>query len=273
MPELPEVETVRRELAPALKGRIITGCSVLRESYLRGQSSAEFVRSVSGKRIEAVERRGKYLLFRLSEGIILAHLGMTGVFRLVEKGTASGKHTVARFEFERFGLAMDDVRRFGRLRYYGSGAVIPAIERLGAEPLNSEFSADYLADAFVRRRRAIKELLLDQSVIAGLGNIYVSEILYRAGIHPSTGCQVLSRERLEGLVSEIRAVLGEAIECCGTTISDYKRPDMDSGGFQDFLRVYGKAGEECPVCGAEIQRMVSGGRSSFYCPRCQRCDR
>lgn len=270
MPELPEVETIRRELEAAVTNQIIRRCRVFRESYLRGQSAREFESSVSGRKVLSLRRRGKYLLFTLDKGVILAHLGMTGNFKLPEMKALREKHTAAVFEFEEFELVMNDVRRFGRLKFYPAAEKIPEISGLGVEPLESRFSADLLMEALSHRKRSVKEALLDQSIIAGLGNIYASEILFRAGIHPLKPCNSIDMERMERLTAAATAVLNEALHHCGATISDYSRVDGKPGGFQDFLRVYGRKGGECPACGSVIQRVVVSGRSSFFCPGCQK---
>lgn len=270
MPELPEVETICRELRDTIVGSEILRCEIFRAGYLRGESPDEFRKDVSGDIVLSVNRRGKYILWDLGAGTILSHLGMTGKFMLLEDGKEAPKHAVARFDFDDITLLMEDVRRFGRLNFYPRGSPAPEIKSLGPEPLSDDFTAGYLSRIFAGRERAVKDLLIDQRIIAGLGNIYASEILFHARIHPLTSGGSLSLYKLRKIVIITGEILELAIENAGTTISDYKRVDDKSGGFQHFLRVYGKNGDECHRCKSEIQRIIIGGRSSFFCPKCQK---
>ena len=269
MPELPEVETVTLELRESVEGLVLENCEIFRESYLRGQDISEFVKGVTGKRVLTISRRGKYIIWTLDKGMVMSHLGMTGKYMKLQVEEEIPKHTPALFRFAGIRLILNDVRRFGRINYYGEGLVPEQLTRLGIEPLSEDFTAGYLAEAFAGRKRSVKDLLMDQHIIAGLGNIYVSEILFRAGINPLTKGKEVQPVRIEWLVKETGEVLHSAIKHNGTTISDYKRVDAKSGEFQNFLKVYGKNGEPCPNCGTAIEKVVVGGRSSFFCGKCQ----
>ena len=269
MPELPEVETIVCDLRKVITGKTIIRCEILQPSYIRNCSPEELNKAISGAEILAVKRRGKYIICELPNGILLSHLGMTGKFIIAELDNPPPKHTVAVFFFPGFNILLHDVRRFGKLEFYKKGAEIDKLSKLGPEPLGDNFSPQYLAEKFSSRQRAVKELIMDQSIIAGLGNIYASEILFRAKIHPLKPGKELSLKKLALLVQVTKKILSLAIEKAGATISDYKRVDDKNGEFQNLLKVYGRAGEPCLVCASEIERVVKGGRSSFYCPNCQ----
>jgi len=270
MPELPEVETIYRDLEQTIAGQLLKECRILRPDYIRNTDADVFIENIVGQILESLQRRGKYILMNFGSGIILAHLGMTGKFITANGLHPLPKHAVAVFQFDNAIVLMEDIRRFGRLNYYRDKVNIPELESLGVEPLSTKLTVQYLLDKFRNRTRSIKELLLDQGIIAGLGNIYVSEILFRSRIHPLTPGGKLSSRKIDGLVQNTKDVLIEAIKNAGTTISDYRRVDDKSGGFQDFLKVYGKEGDSCPVCSRKIERITFGGRSSFFCPKCQK---
>ena len=270
MPELPEVETVVKELKGSIEKRKIESCAILRDSYLRGGDPGEFIERVTGRTIESISRRGKYILWYVGDGGVMSHLGMTGKYIRVEAGSEYPKHTVAVFGFDGFEMILNDVRRFGRLKYFKNGSLPDEVTKLGPEPFSDDFTAKYLSGKFKNRTRAVKETLLDQTILAGLGNIYVSEILFRAKVHPSKEAGKIGRKKLGDIVQHTRGLLTEAIEHNGTTISDYRRVDEKSGEFQNFLQVYGREGEACRNCGREVEKVVIGGRSSFYCRKCQK---
>ena len=269
MPELPEVETIRRELGPLLVGRTITGVTVGWEGCVDRPSIPAFCEQVVGRRIEAVGRRGKFLVIQLSGGrALLVHLRMTGSLLVSEPGAPWETHA-------RLAFGLDDgremrfvtVRKFARL--YLVEEPDEVVGDLGPEPLEEGFDQEAFCQLFQNRRGRIKPLLLDQRFLAGLGNIYVDEALFRARVHPRRLANSLAREELGRLYHEIRGVLQEAIADRGTSRSDYVRPDGSEGSHQDRLLVSGKAGEPCPRCGTEIERIVVGGRGTFFCPRCQ----
>ncbi len=292
MPELPEVETVRRGLEPFLAGANIKEVTLHREN-LRFSFPAGFATALENRRIETLSRRAKYLLFTLSDGVVwLTHLGMTGAYLIEERlppepsrispGDESGGHVhlSARIEHPDHGplrLSYADPRRFGFMGLYGPGAANPFLDTLGPEPLGNALNGPMLAAVFRGRKGPVKSLLLDQRIIAGLGNIYVCEALHRASILPTRtgGSLVLSdggaSPELVALVVAIRQVLEEALAAGGSTLRDFRASDGKPGYFQHSFAVYGREGEAClkPGCGGRVVRIVQSGRSSFFCPDCQ----
>jgi formamidopyrimidine-DNA glycosylase len=263
MPELPEVETIRRMLEPRLTGQRITQAEFYEPRVLRGDPSQTAAR-LRGQTIRAVRRRGKHLLVEFDSGLLLAvHLGMTGS---LEWGGRRGPHARALFLLDEGRVLYDDPRMFGCIEL--CEGVPERIARLGPEPLEIK-PAEFIARLHARRAM-VKPLLLNQAFLGGLGNIYTDEALFRAGIHPRANAARLSRERARKLYQAIRAVLKAAIASGGTSISDYVDPEGRRGGFQVRLRVYGRAGEPCPRCQAPIQRTVIGQRGTYFCARCQR---
>jgi formamidopyrimidine-DNA glycosylase len=293
MPELPEVETVRRGLAPYLEGAMIDTVTLNRKD-LRVPFPRGFVKSLEGRTILSVGRRAKYLLFRLDSGKTwLGHLGMTGGFRFAdfrfkepsryyEPGEdIKHDHVVIHLTHPARGkltLIYSDARRFGVMDLFERDEDSPYLAGLGPEPLGNQFSAEEMAARFAGKSAPIKAALLDQRVVAGLGNIYVSEALHRAHIRPTTraGKLVLKSgkpsARLELLADGVRTVLTEAIEAGGSTLRDFRGADGGSGYFQHRFAVYDREGEPCPTpgCTGTIRRIVQSGRSSFYCPVCQK---
>lgn len=285
MPELPEVETVRRGLAPALVGRRIARARTKRAD-LRFPFPPRFAARLSGRRVDALERRAKYLLAHLDDGAVwITHLGMTGRWTILGAKRQPGDfyyaeppdpaHTHVVIEIEKGArLEFNDPRRFGYMDLIAGDNLDahPFFKDLGPEPLGNEFNEPYLKRAFAGKKTSVKAALLDQRVIAGLGNIYVVEALHRAGIAPTKEAGRISARRLDRLYHAIRAVLEEAIEAGGSTLSDYAGADGAQGGFQHRFRVYDREGEKCAKqdCGGIIVRAAHGGRSSFWCPRCQR---
>jgi formamidopyrimidine-DNA glycosylase len=269
MPELPEVETIARDLSKTIAGKRLLSAQVFREDYLRGQSVEVFVKSIEKHVVEVILRRGKYLLWIFDDCAMLAHLGMTGKFIKIAESEPLPKHTIAKFDFTEAAIIFHDIRRFGRLKVYNKGETIAELVNLGPEPFSPNFNASQLLKRFASLNRAIKEILLDQSIVAGIGNIYASEILFIAKIHPLKAGKVLSLSELQKIVTATRKILSRAIAQSGTTISNYKRIDDQSGQFQNFLQVYGRQGQPCILCGSEVQRLVQSGRSVFFCPKCQ----
>ncbi len=263
MPELPEVETVARSLAP-LVGRRIVAAEFRCLRILRGGDPDGMAAELAGRRIAGVKRYGKFLLISLSGGgYLTVHLGMTGRLLL---GGAPGKHTHAIFSLDRGVLLYDDSRQFGRIQF---SADFPArIGKLGPEPLEIPF--EEFALALRRRRTRIKALLLNQDFLRGIGNIYADEALFRAGIHPLAMAHRLGRERARRLWDAIGAVLREAIAAGGSSISDYVDAEGRKGFFQVSHRVYQRTGEACVACGTAIRRTLVAQRSSHFCPRCQK---
>lgn len=270
MPELPEVETIKRDLWPRLVGRTITGVTVGWEGCVDRPSVRGFCNQVAGRRIEDVGRRGKFLVLSLSgDRTLLVHLRMTG--SLLIRDPTDPWETHARLAFrldDGKELRFVNVRKFGRIYLVQDPAEV--VGDLGPEPLADDFTVDAFRALFENRRGMIKPRLLDQRFIAGLGNIYVDEALFRARIHPQRTADSLTSEEMGGLYDAIQEVLREAIADQGTSRSDYVRPDGTEGTHQERLRVSGKAGEPCPCCGREIERLVVGGRGTYVCPGCQR---
>jgi len=258
VPELPEVETIARDLAPRLAGRTITAVSVVAGLVVKTP-----IDEAAGQRIVEVRRHGKYLLFQCERGVLTIHLGMTG--KLLVNG-ARTPYTRVIFTLDDGELLYDDIRQFGRLHW--SSAVSERLELLGPEPLS--ITAGELIERMKARRGRVKALLLNQSFLRGLGNIYVDESLFRAGVHPRAVAARLSRARIAMLHAAIQQVLTTAIEHRGSSISDYVDASGLRGGFQQLHQVYGKEGEPCAVCGAAIRRIVVGQRGTHFCPKCQR---
>jgi formamidopyrimidine-DNA glycosylase len=269
MPELPEVETTRRGIAPLIEGQVIERC-VVRERRLRWPVPAGIEAQLAGQRILAVTRRAKYLLLALDEASLIVHLGMSGSLRFLTSERSPGAHDHVDWQFAGGTLRLNDPRRFGCVlltRDVGSHRLIAG---LGPEPLEAEFSAEYLRAACRGRQVAIKQLLMNSAVVVGVGNIYASEALYRAGIHPGRAAGRIGPARLERLVTSVRAVLEESIAHGGTTLRDFVGSDGRPGYFRIALNVYDRAGEPCSHCGTSVRRIVQGQRATYYCPACQR---
>ncbi len=261
MPELPEVETIVRTLAPHLQGLEIRGTQFRSRLVFRG--GPEEARSLRGRRIEVVRRHGKFIVIELDGGLaITIHLGMTGKLLW---NAEPGPYARAVFELGGGRLVYDDIRQFGRIEIGGES---PRLARLGPDALLS--SETEFTQALVGRRGRIKTVLLDQRRLRGLGNSYVDEALFRAGIHPMTLVPRLSKRRLGKLYTAIQEVLSAAIDRGGSSISDYVDGEGRRGSFQERHQVYGKAGEPCPRCGAAIRRIVVAQRGTHYCPKCQK---
>jgi len=291
MPELPEVETVRRGLAPVLDGARLERVEARRPD-LRFPLPEGFVQRLTGARIGTLSRRAKYLLAPLDRGdILVMHLGMTGRFEIeypVEDGgraerpgdfvyaqPADPKHAHIVFTTDAgVKVTFFDPRRFGYMDLIPAESfdAHPWFAALGPEPLGEAFNAVYLKEALAGRKQSIKATLLDQRIVAGLGNIYVCEVLHRIGVSPTKPAGALKPKTIQAMVEAVRVVLGEAIEAGGSTLRDYAGADGALGYFQHSFKAYGREGEAClrPGCNGIIARIVQGGRSTFYCPVCQR---
>jgi formamidopyrimidine-DNA glycosylase len=271
MPELPEVETIVRELNRALPGRAVATVRVFRRDALGRTSPAAFGRSLEGRRFGAVSRRGKFLLFALEpSGHLVAHLRMTGKFILSAPLPAPLPHHRVWFHLRDGGLLIfQDLRCFGTLAVVDRPEDVPGLTRLGPDPLAPEFTRGWLAGALKESRAPLKHWLMDQTRLAGLGNIYACEALHAAGLGPRRKARAVTAPQAARLHVAIRSILNRAIEKNGTTISDFRRVDDQTGEFQRFLKVYGREGEPCPGCGAAIRRIRQQQRSTFYCARCQ----
>jgi formamidopyrimidine-DNA glycosylase len=271
MPELPEVETTVRGLARYLDGERLERV-VLNRPDMRFPFPDGFVQRLAGARVTGLGRRAKYGLFHTDRALTMVfHLGMSGRWRIDPETLGKHDHLVLETAAHRFALC--DPRRFGFVDLVASEALDawPPFAALGPEPLGEGFSAAHLKTAFAGRKQAVKLLLLDQRVVAGLGNIYVCEALHRAGIDPRKAAGRVSRLALERLVAAVRDVLGEAIEAGGSTLRNFARPDGELGYFSKRFDVYDREGEPCRRGdGGTIRRIVQGGRSTWFCPRCQR---
>jgi formamidopyrimidine-DNA glycosylase len=270
MPELPEVETTRRGIAPHLEGRTIKQL-VVRQPRLRWPVPTSLKKSLPGQKIHAVERRAKYLLLRLDQGTLILHLGMSGSLRILPANTPPNAHDHVDLLFDRQCLRLRDPRRFGALLWTRTDpAKHKLIQHLGPEPLSDGFDTERLYEKSRRRHGPVKNFIMDGRVVVGVGNIYASEALFRAGIHPVRPCNRISMARYQQLVKTIKAVLAEAIEQGGTTLKDFQQEDGRPGYFAQQLQVYGREGEPCPRCGQAIRKSIIGQRSSYYCSQCQR---
>ncbi|HUI24839.1 MAG TPA: bifunctional DNA-formamidopyrimidine glycosylase/DNA-(apurinic or apyrimidinic site) lyase [Candidatus Kryptonia bacterium] len=273
MPELPEVETVRRSLLRRIVGRRIEAVTV-REPRLRRPIQANFAARLIGRRVEGIERRAKYLLFQLSGGeCLLAHLGMSGALLVRDANAAAEPHDHVRVRLsDGSELVLNDPRRFGLLKA-GPAATVddwPELKVLGPDPLDPTLSAEQVGVLLRGSQRAIKNVLIDQTALGGVGNIYANEALFRARIRPTRRACRVRRAEVAPLLQALRAVLCEAVDLGGSSISDYRDGDGRPGYFQLHLRVYDRDGEPCLTCATPIRRVVQTGRSSFYCRRCQR---
>ena len=269
MPELPEVETSRRGIAPHVVDTTVQDV-IVRNRNLRWPVSRSVDRNLCGATITAVDRRAKYLLIRTSAGAAILHLGMSGSVCIVNQGTPAGIHDHVDIELNSGKLLrFRDPRRFGSLHWSRTPLQHKLLKSLGPEPLGDEFDGEYLWKRSRSRRVSIKQFIMNAQVVVGVGNIYASEALFIAGIHPRRAAGRISQRRYETLAAAIRSVLAKAIDAGGTTLRDFYGGDGASGYFQQQLEVYGRDGEACRYCGTLITAIVQGQRSTFYCKHCQ----
>ena len=274
MPELPEVETTRRGLAPHLEGARVAHV-LLRRPDLRWPIPPEVGEHLPGQRIDAVRRRAKYLLLDTAAGSALLHLGMSGSLRVLPAGTPVKPHDHVDIALAgRSGagrvLRFADPRRFGCLLWQPPGETHPLLARLGPEPLDDGFDGDYLFTRSRGRKAPVKAFLMDQQVVVGVGNIYVAEALFAAGVSPLRPAGQVSRGRYARIADEIRAVLSHAIARGGTTLRDFISPDGAPGYFEQELSAYGRGGEPCPRCGRPLRQALVAQRATVWCGTCQR---
>jgi formamidopyrimidine-DNA glycosylase len=275
MPELPEVETVRIRLEPKLLGRRLMSVEISDPRLTRPFDPAEVAAELVGERVAAVERRGKYLVVRFESGrVLLIHLRMTGQLLHANGGPLPAgdahRRAVVRLD-DGSDVAYRDVRRFGTWLLLEPGELDPYLAaKLGQEPLDALFTAARLGERLAKRRAPIKAALLDQRSLAGMGNIYVDEALWRARIHPLRPAGELDEEAVRRLHRAIRAALEAGIARQGATLRDYSAPDGSSGSMQHEFKVYGREGEPCPRCRTPIEKTRAGGRGTWFCPHCQR---
>jgi len=269
MPELPEVETVARQLRPKLTGVTITGFDAYWHKVTAPSSSISFAKKVLGRTINDIRRRAKFILLYLDEGLIHVHLRMTGRLFAGPRGLPEHPHLRARFTLSGdHDLYFTDARKFGRIGYLPSLDSLE--ERLGPEPLEEAFTAGQLHEMLRGKSRQIKPLLLDQAFLAGLGNIYVDEALHVARIHPLTRSHRVSKPKAYKLHAAIQAILTAAIDSRGTTIMSYSDSDGEEGGYAIELKVFGREGEACHNCGTTVVKTWVGQRGTHFCPSCQR---
>ena len=275
MPELPEVEVSRQGLLPYLSGQTIVGV-VVRTPSLRHEIPSGLDARLTGLRVNDILRRGKYLLIDCQSGCgggwLLIHLGMSGSLRLVPPATPAQKHDHFDLLFARTVLRLRDPRRFGALLWHEGADVDrhPALAQLGIEPLSDTFDGDWLYAATRHRHAPIKPLLMDSRLVVGIGNIYAAESLHLARVSPLRAGNRISRQRYRVLAGAIRSTLTASIAAGGSSVRDYVHSDGGAGCFQLACAVYGRAGESCPVCAGKVRVIRQAGRSTFYCPRCQR---
>ena len=283
MPELPEVETVRRGLQPAMEGHVIVSADIRRPD-LRWPFPENMAGRLSGKTVDRLRRRSKYILVDLSSGeTLIIHLGMSGRMQISgetigefhHEHPAPEKHDHVVLDMSNGArVTFNDARRFGAMDLAQTETLEShwLIAKIGPEPLGNEFNESYLSERLRNRNTPIKTALLDQRIVAGLGNIYVCEVLHRAGISPTTKAGKLSKQRISSIVPQVRQVLNEAIEAGGSSLRDHRQTNGELGYFQHTFRVYDQEGNPCVTQGCEgtIARIVQSGRSSFYCPKCQR---
>jgi formamidopyrimidine-DNA glycosylase len=276
VPELPEVEVTRRALAPHVEGRAIEAV-VIRDHRLRWPVPVDLHERLHGRRVERLDRRGKYLLWHLADGVLISHLGMSGVWRVLPRAEGvppPGRHDHADLVFARDCIRLTDPRRFGALLWHpaadGPVDAHPLLAGLGIEPFDPRFDGRWLHAGTRGRSAAIKQVLLAGTVVVGVGNIYASESLFRAGIDPRLPAQRLGPTRCARLAAAIREVLTEAIAVGGSTLRDFVGADGAEGYFMLDAFVYERAGQPCRVCGTPIRRLVQGQRATYFCRHCQR---
>lgn len=271
MPELPEVETVRRGITPHIEGQQVQQV-IIRHPTLRWPIPNELIKLLPGQPLQTILRRAKYLLLTFPTGTLILHLGMSGSLRILPKASTVKKH-------DHFDLVMNnglclrlnDPRRFGAVLWSEEPIQQhPLIQQLGPEPLSDAFNHERLYQQSRKRSIAIKQFLMDNKMVVGVGNIYANESLFLCGIDPRRKASTISKARYQRLVAIVKQVLAEAIEQGGTTLRDFTQSDGKPGYFQQQLRVYGRAGETCLHCGNSIKQITQGQRSSFYCSSCQR---
>jgi formamidopyrimidine-DNA glycosylase len=274
MPELPEVETIRRALAPSVEGRRLARLTILDARWCEPVDPGAVEAGASGRRVEALGRRGKYLVWRLAgDGHLVMHLRMTGTLLYGRAGGAARPHTRVRFTFDDGGeVVLVDPRRFGTgVLLEGAAALEEHLAtRVGVEPLQPEFTGERLRELARGRRAPVKAFLLDQAKIAGVGNIYADEALFAAGIHPRRPAGRLTRAQAGALRDAVVATLTAGIDANGATIDDFRHPDGARGSFQDAFQVHRREGLPCPRCGAPVVKMRVAQRGTYVCPGCQR---
>ncbi|MBS4222701.1 DNA-formamidopyrimidine glycosylase [Lederbergia citrea] len=277
MPELPEVETVRRSLVELVVGKTIERVAVGWPKIIKNPLEFEqFQDALKGQMIHVVNRRGKFLIFLLDDYSLVSHLRMEGNYSLHRKGDETDKHTHVVFSFtDGTELRYRDVRKFGTMHLFTKGTEetnLP-LAKLGPEPFSADFTVNYLKERLMKTDRMIKAVLLDQTIVTGLGNIYVDEVLFRSKIHPERRAKTLSDQEISILRDEAASTLIEAIEAGGSSVNTYMNSHGISGTYQERLFVYGRKGEECKHCGTPVEKVKLAGRGTHFCPKCQKSNR
>lgn len=268
MPELPEVETTKRGIEPYLINQQIKAV-VVRQPKLRFMVNPE-LKKLNNARVLGLSRRAKYLIIHTNKGDIVGHLGMSGTLQVMDDKTPAQKHDHIDFLIDNHKiLRYHDPRRFGAWLWAEHAEDLPILQKLGVEPLEKEFSAEYLFNHSCKRKMPVKSLLMHNPIVVGVGNIYANESLFLCGINPALPANLLTLTDCEKLVPTIKKVLKQSIKQGGTTLKDFKQPDGKLGYFVQKLHVYGKKGEPCPKCKTQIESLVIGQRNSFFCPKCQ----
>ncbi|MCI2254338.1 DNA-formamidopyrimidine glycosylase [Domibacillus sp. PGB-M46] len=276
MPELPEVETVRRTLSELAAGKTIAGVDVRWPKMIKQPEADAFRDAVIGETIQSIDRRGKFLIFQLDHYALISHLRMEGKFSVNEAAEPEAPHTHVVFSFtDGTELRYRDVRKFGTMHLTAKGAEheLASLKGLGPEPFDEHFTADHLYQKLQKTSRQVKTALLDQVIVTGLGNIYVDEVLFRSRVHPHRLGRTITKEEAAEIHRHTVAVLTEAVKRGGSTIRTYVNSQGQKGTFQEILNVYGRAGEACVECGAEIVKTKTGGRGTHICLNCQPLER
>jgi len=273
MPELPEVETIKRSLEPLVKDKIISDVEIYYDGIIKYPQPEKFKEMICGRKIIDINRRGKYLLFHLDDNnTLVIHLRMTGQLIVCDRDISFGKHTHLIFRISsRRDLRFTDIRKFGTVYLVPTSdwTRIKGLQNLGYEPLSKKFNFETLKNLITGRKRLLKVFLLDQSKIAGIGNIYADEILFSAGLHPKREIQMLTQSEITNLYNAITQKLEEGIKYRGTSFSDYVDGRGEKGSYQEKLHVYGRGGKPCLKCGALLEKSIIAGRGTVFCPKCQ----
>lgn len=272
MPELPEVENVRRTLLQLIKGKTIELVEVRWPKIIKQPEQEQFTDALAGQTIEGIDRKGKFLIFLLNDYSLVSHLRMEGHYSLQNQKEPMDKHVHVIFRFtDGTEMRYRDVRKFGTMHLFSKGSEQEALplSKLGPEPFSDLFTSEYLQNKLSGTERLIKAVLLDQTIVAGLGNIYVDEVLFRAGIHPNRKANSLTAGEMQNLRREAVATLEESVKAGGSSVNTYMNSMGIEGSYQDRLLVYGRKGIPCPTCGTVVEKTKTAGRGTHFCPACQ----
>jgi formamidopyrimidine-DNA glycosylase len=277
MPELPEVEVTRLGIAPHVEGRTLSAIKVI-DGRLRWPVPSNLTKILPGQNVQSISRRGKYLLLEMDTGILLIHLGMTGTLRVLPHSEPLKPHDRVTFEFGKLSLRLHDPRKFGAVLWHAKskGPIVknPLLQKLGVEPFSADFAgeqgAELLYQGSRKRTVSVKQFLLAGQIVVGVGNIYCSESLFEAGIHPAKPAGKLTRPQCERLAKAVRLILKKAIAAGGSSLKDFVNSDGDPGHFMVQTKVYDRKGLPCKVCKTPIEQIVQGQRSTYFCPQCQK---